>query len=159
MYIDMKQTIMYIDSRRKSYGIKMPLGQREKHSYVHHVKEVSSSYFLSDQSKASRMATRWVEEGRDEEVLKARTVKVGAERLHSQEFIGGYNLRAPADYRLEAGRVMQYRSVPKFTKIAAIIAWTCMCVVFVYLCIRIGIHAIKDLLMSDSAENLNKTLT
>ena len=105
------------------------------------------------------MATRWVEEGRDEEVLKARTVKVGAERLHSQEFIGGYNLRAPADYRLEAGRVMQYRSVPKFMKIAAIIMWTCISVIFVYLCIRIVIHTIKDLCMTDNAEDSNKTLT
>ena len=30
----MKHIIVYIDSNVKSYGIKMPLGQREKHSYV-----------------------------------------------------------------------------------------------------------------------------
>ena len=47
MYIDMKQAIMYIDSRKKSYGIKMPLGQREKLSYVYDVKIVSNEYFLS----------------------------------------------------------------------------------------------------------------
>ena len=105
------------------------------------------------------MATRWVEEGHDEETLKARTVKAGAERLHSQEFIGGYNLRAPADYRLEAGRVMSYRSVPKFMKVTAIIMWTCICVIFVYLCIRIVIYTIKDLCMTDNAEDLNKMLT
>ena len=105
------------------------------------------------------MATRWVEQGHDEEALKARTVKVGAERLHSQEFIGGYNLRAPADYRLEAGRVMQYRSVPKFMRVTAIIMWTCICVIFVYLCVCIIIHMIKGLFMTNRTENLNKTLT
>jgi len=105
------------------------------------------------------MATRWVEEGHDEESLKTRTVKVGAERLHNQEFIGGYTLRAPADYRLEAGRVMQYRSVPKFLEIPAAIMWTCICVIFVYLCVRIVIHTIKTISMTDDAENLNKTLS
>ena len=107
---------------------------------------------------ASTLATRWVEEGREEEALKARTVKVGAERLHSQEFIGGYSLRAPAGYTLEAGRVMQYRSVPSFMKVVTAIMWTCICVIFVYLCVRIGIHAIKDLHMTHNAEKLNETL-
>ena len=104
------------------------------------------------------MALRWVEEGHDEEALKPRTVKVGAERLHSQEFIGGYNLRAPADYRLEAGRVMQYRSVPKCFRITFVIMWTCICIVFVYLCVRISIHWIKDLCMPTDTGNRNKTV-
>ena len=47
MYIDMKHIVVYIDSRRKSYGIKMPLGQGEKHSYVCDVKVVSNLYFFS----------------------------------------------------------------------------------------------------------------
>ena len=56
------------------------------------------------------MADRQIE-GRDVEVLKARPLKVGVERVHTYERIRGYSLRAPQDYRLDANRTMQFRSV------------------------------------------------
>jgi len=57
------------------------------------------------------MADRWVGEDMDLEILKARPVKLGAERLHQRERIGGYNLRAPQDYRLDRNKTMQFRLV------------------------------------------------
>jgi len=57
------------------------------------------------------MAGRWIEEDMEVEVLKARPVKLGAERLHQRERIGGYNLRAPQEYRLDRNKTMQFRLV------------------------------------------------
>ena len=77
------------------------------------------------------MADRWAEEGRELEVLKARPVKLGAERLHQREWLGGYNLKAPQDYHLDKNHTMQFRLVRN-------VLYVCACVlIYIYICIMI----------------------
>ena len=107
---------------------------------------------ISTQNQTTpKMANRWVEEDRESEVLKTRTVKLGVERLHTQEHIGGYSLKAPQDYRLEAGKTMQYKSVPNVVKMCAVCLYVCACICFIYICIRIGIHVVRELLPKQSS--------